>query len=108
MSEQASASPVKPEKPPLKARLKQMFDEYGPIAIGTYFGIFFVVLGAFALAIQFGVHIDGAAGTAGTLAAAYVATKLTQPLRILGTLVLTPLVAKVVAKFRKPPATPAA
>jgi hypothetical protein len=86
--------------------MKALFDEYGKVAIATYFAIFFLVLGGFALAIQFGVKVESSAGTAGTLAAAWVATKLTQPLRILGTLVLTPVIGKLVQKLRKPP-TPA-
>ena len=83
--------------------MKALFDQYGTVAIVTYFAIFFLVLGGFALAIQFGVKVESSAGTAGTLAAAWVATKLTQPLRILGTLVLTPVIGKLVQKFRKQP-----
>ena len=97
------AAPAAAPKPPLKDRLKALFDEYGTIAIATYFAIFFVVLGGFALALTFGVKIESAAGTAGTLGAAWVATKVTQPLRILGTLVLTPVIGKLVHRFRKPP-----
>ena len=100
-----STEPAAPAaKPALKVRLKAMLDEFGPVAIGTYFAIFFLVLGGFAIAIQLGVKVDSTAGNAGTLAAAYVATKLTQPLRILATLVLTPLVAKLLGRVRKPPA----
>lgn len=77
--------------------------EYGPIALGTYFAIFFVVLASFTGAIVFGFDVDSAQGTAGTLAAAYVATKLTQPLRILATLALTPLVARLVRRNRSTP-----
>ena len=90
-------------KLPLKARFKALMDEYGKIAIATYFGIFFLVIGGFWLAIRFGVQVEGAAGTAGTLAAAWVATKLTQPLRILGTLLLTPIIGRFIRRFRKQP-----
>ena len=100
--EQAPPSP----KLSLKDRLKALLDEYGKIAIATYFGIFFLVLGGFALAIRFGVKVESSAGTAGTLAAAWVAAKLTQPLRILATLVLTPVIGKLVQRFRKPPPPP--
>ena len=105
MTEQP-ATPV--PKPSLKDRLKALLDEYGKIAIATYFAIFFLVLGGFALAIRVGVKVDSGAGTAGTLAAAWVATKLTQPLRILGTLLLTPVIGKFVRRFRKPPPLPPA
>lgn len=92
------------EPPPLKDRLKTLLEEYGKVAVVVYFAIFAAVLGGFAIAIRLGVEVDSAVGTAGTLGAAWVATKLTQPLRILATLVLTPLVAKLVHQFNpKPP-----
>ena len=86
--------------------MKALLEEYGTIAIATYFAIFFSVLFGFAVAIQLGVKVDSTAGAAGTLAAAWVATKLTQPVRILGTLVLTPVVGKLLHRFRKQPPTP--
>ena len=46
------------------------------------------------------------AGQAGLLAAAYVATKVTQPLRIGATLALTPLIAHFIRKHRRSPAGP--
>jgi hypothetical protein len=100
----------KPEtKPSLSERLKGLFAEYGRLAIIIYFSIFAAVLAGFAIAIRFGVAVEGTAGTAGTLGAAWVATKLTQPLRIGATLLLTPLVANVLVRVRKtaPPAGPA-
>lgn len=103
--EQPGTSTPPVVRPPLKDRLKALLEEYGTVAIGTYFGIFFLVLGAFAIAIQLGVKVESTAGTAGTLAAAWVATKLTQPLRIVGTLVLTPILGKLVQRIRKPPPT---
>lgn len=83
-----------------KERLKALLAEYGSVAIWTYFGLFFVVLGGFAAAIALGLDIDSAKGGAGVLGAAYVATKLTQPLRIAGALALTPLVARLVRRTR--------
>lgn len=94
-------------KPPLQERLKTLLEEYGKVAVVIYFAIFGAVLGGFAIAIRLGVEIESAAGTAGTLGAAWVATKLTQPLRILATLVLTPLVGKLVHKFGKKSPPPA-
>lgn len=87
-------------RPPLKDRLQGLFAEYGTVAICTYFGLFFLVLGGFALALGLGVKVDSAGGGATVLGGAYIATKLTQPLRILATLVLTPAVASVVRRFR--------
>ena len=62
--------------------------------------LFAAVLAGSWFAIRTGWRPESAAGSAGTLAAAYVATKVTQPLRIAGTLVLTPLVAKLYERVR--------
>ena len=85
----------------MKQRLQKIWDAYGSVAIGTYFTIFAAVFAGFALAIKFGLKVESASATAGTLAAAYVATKLTQPLRILATLALTPLVARLLRRSPK-------
>jgi hypothetical protein len=89
-------------------RLKELLAEYGRVAVGTYFAIFFLVLAGFALALSQGVEIASLerSGTteAGVLGAAYIATKLTQPLRIAATLALTPLVAAVFRRSRRTPA----
>lgn len=85
---------------PLSQRLKSLIDEYGTLAFGVYFGIFAFTLVAFALAIQFGFHTASAAGRAGVWGAAYLATKATQPLRIVVTLALTPLLPKLLRRDR--------
>ena len=92
------------KKPPLGERLKALLPEYGRIALFVYFTIFGLVFLGFWIAIETGVDAESTAGKAGTLAAAYGATKLSQPLRILATLVLTPPVARLVR--RKPASTP--
>jgi hypothetical protein len=80
--------------------MKGIFAEYGTLAIVIYLIIFAGTVAGFAVAISFGVETDSTAGSVGTLAAAWVATKLTQPLRILATLALTPLVAAVLKRLR--------
>jgi hypothetical protein len=80
--------------------LNDLFIEYGRVAVWAYFGIFAVVLFGFAAAIKFGLHSVSGAGNVGLWGAAYVATKLTQPLRIAATLALTPLLMKV-GRMRK-------
>lgn len=85
-------------KPPIKARLQTLLVEYGSIALWVYFGIFAVVLFGCALALRFGVKVHGLAGTAGTWAGAYLATKLLQPIRILATVALTPFVASIMRR----------
>lgn len=82
--------------------LKSLLAEYGGTALGIYLAIFAVALVGFWFAIRLGWRPESAAGQAGTWAAAYVATKITQPLRIVATLVLTPIAAKIVSKTRRP------
>jgi hypothetical protein len=83
-----------------------LLTEYGTVAVIVYFVIFFGVLAGFWLAIRFGWRPTSAAGSAGTLAAAYIATKLTQPVRIAATVVITPAVAKLYERMRGRSAAP--
>jgi hypothetical protein len=88
-----------------KERLKALLAEYGRTALGTYFGLFFLVLLGFAAAFTWGFRGadwlgDESVASAGVLGAAYLATKATQPLRILATIALTPFVARVLARLR--------
>jgi hypothetical protein len=91
---------------PLKERLQGLFAEYGRVAIYTYFAIFLLVRAGFARALQFGVEVESAGAGATVLGGAYVATKLTQPLRIFATLLLTPPVAALQRRLLAPPSTP--
>lgn len=86
-----------------RERLQALLTEYGRVALYVYFILFAVVLSGFALAITLGFEVASATSGAGVLGAAWVATKLTQPLRILATLLLTPVVARVLGK--RPAAT---
>ena len=90
----------------VKKTVQKLITEYGTVAVIVYFVIFFAVLGGFWLAIRFGWRPESVAGNAGTLAAAYIATKITQPIRIAATLVVTPIVAKIYERVRgKSPAS---
>ena len=84
----------------VKKTVQKLLAEYGTVAVIVYFVIFFAVLGAFWVAIRFGWRPSSAAGSVGTFAAAYIATKLTQPLRIAATLIVTPVVAKLYERVR--------
>lgn len=100
-------------KLPLKVRIERLISEYGRVALIIYFTIFAVVLAGFALAIQLGysaafseatgdsVATASAVSTAGTWGAAWVATKVTQPLRIAATIALTPLVARALPWLKR-------
>ena len=84
----------------MKKTVQHLLAEYGTVALIVYFVIFFAVLGGFWLAIRFGWQPSSAAGSVGSFAAAYIATKLTQPLRIGATLVITPFIAKLYERIR--------
>lgn len=90
-----------PTKPSYRERFNHLLAEWGSLVLWVYFSIFAIVLVGFVVAIKLGFGVEGAAGTAGTLGAAYVATKLTQPLRIAATLVLTPALAALLKRARK-------
>ncbi len=79
----------------MRKTLQSILAEYGTIALVLYLSIFALVLGGFTTAMWLGWRPTGATGTVGTLTAAYIATKLTQPVRIGATLVLTPIVARL-------------
>ena len=86
-------------------KLKELLAEYGKVALVTYFAIFLLVLSGFALAIVWGFEVESAATGTGVLGAAWIATKLTQPIRIAGTLALTPIIARIFRRSRKDKAT---
>ena len=83
-----------------REKLKSLLAEYGSLAIVTWFVIWGLTLAGFALAFSAGVDVMGVSSGAGVFGAAYVATQLTKPLRIAGTLALTPIVAAVLRKLR--------
>jgi hypothetical protein len=84
-----------------REKLKNLLSEYGNVAIWTYLVIWLLTLAGFAVAISAGVKVESATSGAGLLGASWLGTKLTQPLRIAGTLALTPVIAAVLKKLRK-------
>src|SRR5213075_233581 len=88
----------------VRKTLKDMLVEYGAVAVVVYLTVFFLVLFAFWGAIRFGWKPTGSMANVGAFTVAYLATKLTQPLRIIATLAVTPFVARIVARIaRRPP-----
>jgi hypothetical protein len=83
-----------------KERLKTLLAEYGRVALYTYLGLFVLVFAAFAVAIAAGVQVASAEGGAGVLGMAYVATKVSQPIRIAATLALTPVIATWINRLK--------
>ena len=82
-------------------RLKLLIEEYGRLALWTYLTIFVLTLGSFWLLISSGVDLASYSSwfeelpAVGTLAIAYAATKLTQPLRIGLCIVLVPIIHRL-------------
>jgi hypothetical protein len=87
----------------VKKTIQHLLTEYGAVAVVVYFAIFFLVLGGFWAGIQFGWRPESAVGGVGAFTAAYIATKLTQPLRIAATLLLTPVIVRVYDRMRGRP-----
>ncbi len=77
----------------MKERYEGLLQEYGTMALGTYLALFVLTFAGFYTALQAGFEVSSAAGTASVVGGAYAATKLSQPVRIGATLVLTPAVA---------------
>jgi hypothetical protein len=92
-------------KPSLKERLKAHFAEYGWIAVCTYLALSLLTIVGFSIAIGVGFAPSTRTGLFGTIFAGWLAAKATVPLRILATLALTPLIA-VLLKRRKRPDAP--
>jgi hypothetical protein len=79
----------------VRKTIKNLLVEYGTVAVIVYLAIFFLVIFGFWAAIRFGWEPTSTAGNVGIWTAAYIATKVTQPLRIAATIALTPFIAKI-------------
>src|SRR4051812_21787579 len=95
----------------MRKSFQKLLAEYGAIAVVVYFTIFFATwIGAWAaiqrgvnlaaLAARFGFSSNGIVANLGAWTAAYIFTKLLQPVRIGVTLLLTPLLARVWERTR--------
>lgn len=89
----------------MRKKLKEILAEYGPIAMVVYLTIFAVVLLGFWAAIHLGWQPKSLTANVGGFTAAYLATKVTQPVRIASTLAITPIVAKVYGRLSGRPAS---
>lgn len=82
--------------------MKRLLAEYGRIALVIYVVLTALSWIGFLVAISSGIEIEAASGKAGTIAAAWVAAKVTQPIRIGVTILLTPLVARLLKRSPRP------
>lgn len=88
-------------KPSLRQRLSTLFDDYGRIAIITYFTLSGLAILGFSIAIWAGAEPSSTTGVLGAIIAGWVAAKATLPIRILITLGVTPVVAVVLGRRRR-------
>jgi hypothetical protein len=95
----------------MRKTFKELLAEYGTVAVVVYFTIFFGVwVGAWAaiqrgvdlraLAARVGLSPNGTVANLGAWGAAYIFTKLLQPVRIGVTVLLTPLVVRLYERVR--------
>jgi phosphate/sulfate permease len=87
----------------VRKTLKNIAVEYGSVAVVVYLAIFALALVGFWAAIRFGWSSSSTAANVGAWTAAYIATKLTQPLRIVATVAVTPLIARIFSRTRSAP-----
>lgn len=80
-------------------RFKRVVAEYGVIALVIHYAIFALVIAGAYLALRGGWEPTGRIAGLGTWAAAYVVAKLTQPVRIVATIVLAPIAARLYARL---------
>jgi len=79
----------------MRKTLKNVFAEYGAIAVGVYLTLFTLVLVGSYFAIRLGWAPGGVAGQAGAWTAAYLVTKIAQPLRIAATVLITTFLGRL-------------
>jgi hypothetical protein len=90
----------------LLQKFKHLVVEYGVTALIVHYVIFALVIVGFWTAIRMGWQPASAVGSVGTWTAAYVMTKIVQPLRIIATLAVTPFVAKLYERVTGRAVTP--
>ncbi len=96
------------EKQPFVEKFKAFVNEYGTIALVTWFAIFFSTWGAFAALISTGLDLGGwlsdGEGSGwlynlvkdwGPIGLAYIPTQIVKPIRAAATFAVTPVVHKV-------------
>ena len=98
-------------KSSMKERFQKLIAEYGPIAIGIHFSLFFASVFGFWLAIGMGIEVGGDSSIApgwltgsgsARLVAAYVASQLIKPVRLGLVVILTPAVGRLLRRAPDP------
>jgi hypothetical protein len=87
--------------PSSRQRLRRFFLEFGALGLAVHYVVYGLVMLGFALSIGSSRTLRESSGTLGIWAAAYVAAKLTMPVRALATVALTPLLRALIRRPRK-------
>ena len=95
--------PPEPTPAPVKLSWRERLQEYGAVGMVVYLVIWVLTVIGFYVAISAGIEIEGVVGESSTLFAAWVAAKVTQPLRIAIVLAVTPVVAALWHRVRGRP-----
>lgn len=82
----------------MRKTLKNVLAEYGAIAVVVYLALFTLIFVGSYFAIRLGWTPGSAAGQAGAWTAAYLVTKIAQPLRIAATVLITTFIGKLLEK----------
>ncbi len=78
---------------------KRVIAEYGVVALVIHYVVFAIVIISAYLAMNAGWQPSGRMSGAGTWAAAYVVAKITQPVRLILTVALAPLAARLYTRL---------
>ena len=86
----------------MNSKIQNLFSKYGRIGLSVYFIIFFITLLGFWALLTAGFVIRSWSffselGDIGAIGLAYAATKITQPICIALTLLITPLIDKIMS-----------
>jgi hypothetical protein len=79
----------------MRKTLKSILAEYGMIAVVVYLALFTLVFVGSYFAIRLGWTPGSTAGQAGAWTAAYIVTKIAQPLRIAATVLITTFLGRI-------------
>jgi 4-amino-4-deoxy-L-arabinose transferase-like glycosyltransferase len=79
----------------MRKTLKNILAEYGMIAVVVYLSLFTIVFVGSYFAIRLGWTPGSTVGQAGAWTAAYLVTKIAQPLRIAATVLITTFVGRI-------------
>lgn len=82
----------------MREKITKLITEFGVVAVVLWYGVFALTWIGFAVAIQAGFTPASSAGELGVWAAAYLATQLTKPIRLVVVVALTPPIGHLLSR----------